>query len=48
MMKIDVVDEIGNSLLEDVDDCYLDGPLTGTCRMMRYRKSLTQMPRIRG
>ncbi|KAL3633024.1 hypothetical protein CASFOL_026008 [Castilleja foliolosa] len=48
MMKIDVVDEIGNSLLEEVDDCYLDGAFFGTCRMMRYRKSLTQMPRIGG
>ncbi|KAL3632919.1 hypothetical protein CASFOL_025903 [Castilleja foliolosa] len=52
MMKLLLVDDdngddgIRRRGVEDVDDCCLEGALYYTCKMMRYKKSLTPMPRI--
>ncbi|KAL3632991.1 hypothetical protein CASFOL_025975 [Castilleja foliolosa] len=52
MMKLLLLDDDDNDDdgirrgLEDVDDCCLEGALYYTCKMMRYKKSLTPMPSI--
>ncbi|KAL3632996.1 hypothetical protein CASFOL_025980 [Castilleja foliolosa] len=50
MMKLLLDDDDDDGIrrrgVEDVDDCWLEGALYYTCKMMRYKKSSTPMPSI--